>query len=262
MASENQEETLSRVSPNWGPPAHQGKTAKQIVDIINRNYAGGGHSSYGNVSRAWAILGWVEFKYHSDESISRKEKPRGARPNFDQKLDNLWEFLYKHRRDDFEGRLARARILEALKSAGYYRRTWRVTLPRLNISRSAPDAVYDDAVEWKDQEEPNINFPGPTKAANEYLKRPPRPSLKAGYTWPDVASEEGRLWTKYHPYQGFVTVDKRGQKNYFHAVPVPGEHSLWHSISLVFPVHSQKTTAISSHPSDIRTRPTPAVATS
>ncbi|KAK0730178.1 hypothetical protein B0H67DRAFT_25463 [Lasiosphaeris hirsuta] len=47
----------------------------------------------------------------------------------------------------------------------------------------------------------------------------------------DIRNNETRVWTKYHAYQGFISLNHGRERCKFRAIPTPKKRSLWHSIA-------------------------------
>lgn len=205
-----------------GPPGFVSLSAGQLTRFINRL-----QGSLGNHSNAWRLLGYC------DPSNQTVTVPKPTQDTFEQEIDALWEFSVQND-DSLAGRTARARILEALKSLGYYRRVWYVNTPQLELHDAAAPAThasYDGVLPYGQLKDPSPTRPSLPETAAEALNRPPNEVTGTSQQWSDVRFEQDRLWKQYHAYQGLVSKDGRGVRHRFRAIPVPRSNSLWHSIA-------------------------------
>lgn len=221
-----------------GPPAYVANlTAREIMDRI---YARG--LAIGNPLRAWWILGyvnhdgpdeWGHWNFfdidYTHQDPSKKHQPTQDR--FERDISALWTFLVESDEGKTPfGREVLARILESLRALGYRRRGWG--LDSAVLFTDSEETFERVGVKWKDLPEPDGPVPSMRNSALEELARPPeKPLLSPNPPMLlDDMLDEWMLWTKYYAYQGFAVDDGQKERE-FRAIPVPEEHSLWHSLS-------------------------------
>lgn len=219
--------------PN-GPPGYVGRTAKIVMGMI---YTRG--LAVGNPLRAWWILGYIkeegplERRYNFAEihdGIQDPSKPyQPSQARFERDISALWSFLVESDAGKtLFGREVLARILESLRALRYRYRGWG--LDSTVLFGGEPFTL--GGVGWEDLPQPTLPIPSMRNSALEELARPPENSLllAGGPMLKDDTLDEWMLWTKYYAYQGFVMDDGKNERE-FRAIPVPEEHSLWHSLS-------------------------------
>lgn len=217
-----------------GPPAYVGRTAKIVMGMI---YTRG--LAVGNPLRAWWILGYIkkegqlECPYNFAEihdGIQDPKKPhQPSQARFERDISALWTFLVESDAGKtLFGREVLARILESLRALRYRYRGWGLDSTIL----FADEPLTQGGVRWEDLPQPTLPVPSMRNSALEELARPPENSLLLanGPMLKDDSLDEWMLWTKYYAYQGFVMDDGEKERE-FRAIPVPEEHSLWHSLS-------------------------------